>query len=90
MFQTVSLRTKLVAVIAAIAAAASVPLIYLGYTDTYEHSVEAARDEFRVITRTLNEDLRISYLNMQSLSVEKAAVEKTDIISELDAIEPGA
>ena len=87
MFQTVSLRTKLVAVIAAIAAAASVPLIYLGYTDTYEHSVEAARDEFRVITRTLNEDLRISYLNMQSLSVEKAAVEKTDIISELDAIE---
>lgn len=86
-FQTISLRTKLVAVIAVISAAASIPLLYLGYTDTYKHAVEAAREQFGSITRTLHEDLQISYLNTQALTVEKAASEKSDIISELDAIE---
>lgn len=86
-FQTISLRTKLVAVIAVISAAASIPLLYLGYTDTYKHAVEAAREQFGSITRTLHEDLQISYLNTQALTVEKAAAEKSDIISELDAIE---
>lgn len=82
-----SLRIKLVIAVGTIVTLASVPLIWLGYRDVYDHSIQAATDRFGSLTRMLEEDLRISYLNGQMLVTGKAAIEMDDIRSELDAIE---
>ena len=41
-----SLRVKLVIAIGAIVSMASFPLIWMGYRDVYDHSIEAARERF--------------------------------------------
>lgn len=70
-----SLRIKLVVSIGVIITLASVPLIWLGYRDVYDHSIRAATDRFGSLTRMLEEDLRISYLNGQTLVTCRAAIE---------------
>ena len=85
--RTFSLRTKLLGAIAVIVSAASCPLIYIGYSDTYDRSVAAAEEKFGNLTRIVEEDLHLSYLNTQTVVTEKVAIEKDDIIQELNTIE---
>ena len=82
-----SLRVKLVIAIGAIVSTASFPLIWMGYRDVYDHSIEAARKRFVSLSRMLEEDLRLSVLSEQSLVTQKISIEMDDIRSELDAIE---
>lgn len=82
-----SLRVKLVIAIGAIVSMASFPLIWMGYRDVYDHSIEAARKRFVSLSRMLEEDLRLSVLSEQSLVTQKISIEMDDIRSELDAIE---
>lgn len=82
-----SLRTKLVCTLATIVSIAACPLIYFGYTDTLERSITAAQDKFEKNNQILEEDLGLSYLNGQTLITEKIAIEKEDIIDELNTIE---
>ncbi len=83
----ISLRTKLISAIAAIVALASCPLLYFGYTDAYDHSLVAEQEKISSITRLIHEDLQLGYLNSQAVVTEKVAIEKDDILSELDAME---
>lgn len=82
-----SLRTKLVCTLAVIVSIAACPLIYFGYVDTLERTVSAAKDKFEKNNQILEEQLSLSYLDGQTLVTEKAAIEKGDIIKQLDAIE---
>lgn len=82
-----SLRAKLVGAAALVVAASSSPLIYLGYVDAYDHAVDAAAVRFDNVTRIVADEIERSYLNIQTLVVEKAAIERDDIIAELDAVE---
>ncbi|MBP3439290.1 MAG: SpoIIE family protein phosphatase [Sutterella sp.] len=82
-----SLRTKLTIIIALVVTAASFPLIYLGYRDTFEQSLHEAERQFLQITGIIDEGLQLSYLNMQSFVIDKSAIEKDDILSELDYLE---
>ena len=66
-----SLRVKLVIAIGAIVSMASFPLIWMGYRDVYDHSIEAARERFVSLSRMLEEDLRLSVLSEQSLVTQK-------------------
>lgn len=85
--RTFSLRAKLICAIALIVSLVSFPLIYLGYRDAYQHSIDAATDKFSNITRILSDAAELSYLNAQTLVTEKVAIEKDDISAELGAIE---
>ena len=82
-----SLRTKLVCTLAVIVSIAACPLIYFGYVDTLERTVSAAKDKFEKNNQILEEQLSLSYLDGQTLVTEKAAIEKGDIIKQLDSIE---
>ena len=74
-----SLRVKLVIAIGAIVSTASFPLIWMGYRDVYDHSIEAARKRFVSLSRMLEEDLRLSVLSEQSLVTQKISIEMDDI-----------
>lgn len=82
-----SLRAKLLGALALVVTAASLPLIRIGYVDTYGHALEAAKGRFDDVTRIVADEVERSYLNRQTLVVEKATIEKDDIIAELDAVE---
>lgn len=85
--RTLSLRVKLIAALAVVVAAASAPLIYVAYEDTYDHALAAARTKFENAADTVSSDLERNYLNTQTLVVEKSAIEKDDVIAELNAVE---
>lgn len=82
-----SLRAKLLGALALVVTAASLPLIRIGYVDTYGHALDAAKGRFDDVTRIVADEVERSYLNRQTLVVEKATIEKDDIIAELDAVE---
>ena len=82
-----SLRVKLVLIIALIVSCTTAPLIYLGYRDSFDRSVTAAEDQFRRISRIVDEGIQLSYLNTQTFVIDKALIEKDDIRAELDYLE---
>ena len=82
-----SLRVKLVLIIGVIVSFSTMPLIWLGYKDTYERSVATAEDQFQRISRIVDEGIQLSYLNVQTFVIDKTAIEKDDIRSELDFLE---
>ena len=71
-----SLRAKLLGALALVVTAASLPLIRIGYVDTYGHALEAAKGRFDDVTRIVADEVERSYLNRQTLVVEKATIEK--------------
>lgn len=85
--KVLSLRAKLVCALALLVCVAACPMVYFGYVDTLERSIEAAEGRFARIRQLLEEDLGLAYLNEQMLVTEKVAIEKDDIIAELNAIE---
>ena len=82
-----TLRTKLVCATAAVVSLAGLPLVYLGYSDAYRNGVASAEAEFSHITRMIGGSAALSYLDTQVLVLDKTAIEKDDIRTELDAIE---
>ena len=63
------------------------PMIYLGYQDTYDSTLEAQTQKFRNISRIIDESLQTTHLNSQTLIVEKVAIEKGDMIEGIQIVE---
>ncbi len=80
-----SLRVKLIAVMALVVSLASFPLIYLSYQDSYDRAIESAREDFDTTVRLIEEGVKLSYLNSQTLITEKVKLEHTWLSEVLDA-----
>lgn len=80
-----SLRVKLIAVMALVVSLASFPLIYLSYQDSYDRAIESAREDFDTTVRLVEEGVKLSYLNSQTMVTEKVKLEHTWLSEVLDA-----
>lgn len=85
-FNALSLRLKLVLVTAGALLLVSLPMIYLGYYDTYDSTLESQVQKFRNVSRIIDENLQTTHLNSQTLIVEKAAIEKDDMVKGIETI----
>ena len=85
--EALSLRTKLTIIIALIVSVASFPLIYFGYRDTFELSLNEAERQFQQLSGIVDEGLQLSYLNVQSFVIDKSGIDKSDIVSEFNFLE---
>ena len=63
------------------------PMIYLGYHDTYDTTLEVQTEKFRNISRIIDESLQTTHLNSQTLIVEKVAIEKSDMVRGIQIVE---
>ena len=86
-FNALSLRLKLVLIMAGALMLVGLPMIYLGYQDTYDSTLEAQTQKFRNISRIIDESLQTTHLNSQTLIVEKVAIEKGDMIEGIQIVE---
>ena len=86
-FNALSLRLKLILVMAGALMLVGLPMIYWGYHDTYDSTLEAHTQKFRNIGRIIDESLQTTYLNSQTLIVEKVAIEKSDMIEGIRIID---
>ena len=86
-FNALSLRLKLVLVTAGALMLVGLPMIYMGYHDTYDSSLEAQTQRFRNISRIIDESLQTNYLNAQTLIVEKIAIERSDMTEGVNIVE---
>lgn len=66
-FNALSLRLKLILVMAGALMLVGLPMIYWGYHDTYDSTLEAQTQKFRNIGRIIDESLQTTYLNSQTL-----------------------
>lgn len=87
MRHSLSLRAKLVLLAALIVSLASAPVIYLGYRDAYERSEQLALEKFNSISRIVDEETRLAYLNAQSMLSGKVSIEKENLRDRADVIE---
>lgn len=79
MLRFLSLRVKLMLLAALIVCLACAPVIYLGYRDAYESSEKLALEKFNSVSRIVDEETKLAYLNAQATLASKVGIEKDNL-----------